>query len=202
VGRICQWLCKQLALDSHSVHFRTYWLLLECCPISIAILILLRQTCCPPCCRIPNDTDCFDPLPTPPPPPPPPPLPPPSCAGTGCHMLGLPSDAFYAGTWTHAFVNITTKHACIVACLAAPQCQQVTWLARPIMPCSEYTSLAGGGWPPPSRIGGVSAFVKCWANETTAEQCNQNPPPPPPPPPPLPTKRKVPAILYRFSQYV
>lgn len=157
--------------------------------------LLLRElsTCCLPCCRIPNDTDCFDLPPPPSPPPPPPPPSPPWCSGTGCHMLGLPGDSFYPGTWTHAFVNITTVHACVEACLAAPQCRQVTWLPRPTMPCSEYTSLAGG-WPPPERIAGVAAFVKCFANQTAAVQCNQNPPPPPPPPPPLPTRRKVPTM--------
>lgn len=128
---------------------------------------------------------------------------PPICRGADCHMLSLPPSSFFFGKWTKSFGNISTSEDCVAACLVSPQCQQVTWqtLGDPTMPCADYTILlgaAGGGWPPPAQIKGVTAFIKCFANETTAQQCNHNLPSPPPPPP-----RPPPALPYtsHFSFY-
>ena len=81
------------------------------------------------------------------------------------------------------------------ACLQSPSCVQVTWLKRPDMPCSHYSAIAGG-WPPDGSIAGVSAFLKCFMNESTGQACNRRPAPPPPAPPPKPSRRRVFAVNY------
>ena len=145
--------------------------------------------------RIPEDNLCHDPPPPPPPPPPPQPPPPPVCTSDGCHLIALPPATFFTGAWDTEFKAVKTEAACKAACLKSAECAQVTWLVRPQMPCSRYTKLSGG-WPPAGRIVGVSAFVKCFGNATTAQECNRNPPPPPPAPPPRPLRRKVFDVTY------
>ena len=137
--------------------------------------------------KIPNVSLCDDPAPPLPPPPPPLPPPPPACVAN-CRMVPLPEPRFFTGIWGQEFANITTEADCKEACLYSSTCVQVTWLRRPQMPCSHYSAIAGG-WPPDGSISGVTAFLKCFMNESTGQACNRRPAVPPPPSIPRPPRR-------------
>lgn len=144
---------------------------------------------------IPNNSLCDDKLPTPPPPPPGPRPPPSPVCTVNCKLLPMPSMSFFEGSWTQDFKNITTEAECKAACLQSDSCVQITWMVRPQMPCSKYTSVSGEV----GKIAGVSGFLKCFSNISSTQECNTVPlpPPPPPPPPPRPKDRRVYRVSYQ-----
>ena len=114
-------------------------------------------------------------------------------------MMALPLPKFFPGRWGVASCNfsaVETYDACNAACLANAQCVQVTWLVRPVMPCSCYVNIEGA-WPPPTAMARVRGGVKCGADAKSAQSCAPLSPLPPTPPPPA--KPKLRAFEVKYS---